>query len=169
LRILNDFALCFALSFAEADIGFGSVRNFPRYDVQSFLKEIAMLRNVIAAVVAIGLFGPASLTSLAADQDRTRDQDRLQTQDGDRIYGSQLMTDRERDQYRDRMRSAKTEQDRERIRSEHHERMKVRARERGVSLPDDPPSSRGGTGPGPGMGSGMGSGTGGGGGGGRGR
>lgn len=144
------------------------VETSPGVIFKVILKEIVMLRRILTVIVAIGLLGPASVTSLAADQDRTLDQDRtrLQTQDRDRIYGSQLMTQRERDQYRDRMRSAKTEQERERIRAEHHERMKERARERGVSLPDDPPSSRGSAGSGPGMGSGMG---GGGGGGGRGR
>ena len=63
-------------------------------------------------------------------QDRLQDQtqDRLQTQTQERIYGSELMTPRERTAYRDRLRAARTEQERERIRAEHHEAMQARAR-----------------------------------------
>jgi hypothetical protein len=73
-------------------------------------------------------------------------------------YGSQLMTQQERNEYRTKMRAAKTVAEREQIREEHHERMKARAKEQGVTLPDDPPDRRGGMGPG---GRGMGSGGGG--------
>jgi hypothetical protein len=87
-------------------------------------------------------------------KDRTQDRDRIQDQTRDRIYGSQLMTRKERNEYRARMRAAKTAQERNRIREQHHERMKVRAKERGVSLPDDPPARGGGMGMGGGMGAG---------------
>jgi hypothetical protein len=79
---------------------------------------------------------------------------------GSEIYGSQLMTAQERDQYRERMRAAKTDEERERIRAEHHERMNERASARGMSLPDQP--ARGGYGAGPGGGMGAGPGGGGG-------
>ena len=98
------------------------------------------------------------------DKDLTRDQDRLQTRDKtqDQIYGSQLMTQQERSAYRAQMRNAKTAQEREQIRKEHHERMKVRAKEKGVTLPDEPPARGMGRGTGP-SGGGMGPGGGGGG------
>lgn len=67
------------------------------------------------------------------------------------IYGRQLMTEQERNAYRERMRNAKSAAERERIRRENHDRMQARARERGVTLPDEPPADRG-----PGMGRGMG-------------
>jgi len=54
--------------------------------------------------------------------------------DGD-IYGYQLMTERERSEFRDRIRAANSEQEREQIRSEHRAQMQARARERGVTLP----------------------------------
>lgn len=73
------------------------------------------------------------------------------------IYGSQLMTQQERDEYRARMRSAKTPEAREALRAEHHQAMLARAKERGVTLPDQP---RTGSGPGKGPGAGMGPGTG---------
>lgn len=70
----------------------------------------------------------------------------------EQIYGSQLMTQQERNEYQAKMRAAKTAEERERIRNEHHEEMKQRARARGVTLPDEPPSGRGDMGPGGGMG-----------------
>ena len=100
------------------------------------------------------------------DQDRLRDQDRLQ--DHTPIYGSQLMTQQERNEYRAKMRTAKTAKERERLRYEHHERMQERAKERGVTLPAEPPVRGGGMGngmtPGGGTGNGMGGGFGSGGG-----
>jgi hypothetical protein len=71
----------------------------------------------------------------------------------DRVYGSQLMTKEERAEYRAKRQTAKTPEEREKIRKEHHEKMKARAAERGVTLPDEPPA--------PGMGKGMGPGGGG--------
>lgn len=86
----------------------------------------------------------------------------MRTQTQDRIYGSQMMTEQERDQYRNRMHSAETVQERDRIRAEHHEQMQQRATERGMTLPDEPPA-RGmgqGSGSGQGMGAGRGAGSG---------
>ena len=90
--------------------------------------------------------------ALAANQ--ANEQERIQTQEQEHVYGSQMMTEQERNEYRTRMNAAKTNQEREQIRMEHHERMKERAKEQGLSMPDSPPPSRGG------MGSGMGGGKG---------
>lgn len=77
----------------------------------------------------------------------------------EQIYGSQLMTQQERNEYRAKLRAAKTVQERERIRKEHHEQMKARARAHGMTLPDEPPAKgsgmgggKGGMGPGGGPG-----------------
>lgn len=70
------------------------------------------------------------------------------------IYGSQLMTEQERAEYRDRMRTATSEQERVQIRQEHHARMQERAEERGVVLPDQPPATTMHKGAGPGGGQG---------------
>jgi hypothetical protein len=110
---------------------------------------------MLAAIVAA--FLPAQ-AALAQDRDRTQDQTRDQIRDRD-IYGSQLMTQQERNEYRQRMQQARTAEERERIRVEHHERMKVRAKERGVTLPDQPPA-RPGRPMGPGGGAGPGGGRG---------
>lgn len=77
------------------------------------------------------------------------------------IYGSQLMSNQERIEYRGKMRAAKTAEEREQVRLQHHEQMQLRAKEQGVSLPDMPPAQGGGKGRsmGPGVGmSGMGGG-----------
>ena len=77
------------------------------------------------------------------------------------IYGSQMMTQQEQMEHRSKMNAAKTAQEREQVRLEHHEQMQLRAKERGVSLPETPPAQGGGMmrqgmGPGGGMGAGMG-------------
>jgi hypothetical protein len=92
-------------------------------------------------------------------QDKAQTQAQTQTRD---IYGYQMMTPQERDEYRAKMRVAQTQEERERIRTEHHALMKERAKERGITMPDQPPAhgmgggmgSSGGMGPGGGMGRG---------------
>lgn len=72
------------------------------------------------------------------------------------IFGSELMTPEERDAYRQRMWSAQNPEARDQVRREHHEQMVQRAKERGVTLPEEPLAERGpGWGPQPGMGPGM--------------
>ncbi len=72
------------------------------------------------------------------------------------VYGSQLMTPQERVEYRTRMNAAKTAQEREQIRLDHHEQMQLRAKEKGATLPDNPPAQGAGASP---MGRGMGRGA----------
>lgn len=75
-----------------------------------------------------------------------------QTSDTEQIYGSQMMTQQERSEYQAKMRAAKTAEEREQIRQQHHEEMQARAKERGMTLPDEPPAR--GMGPGGRMGPG---------------
>lgn len=78
-----------------------------------------------------------------------------------RVRGSELMTREERAEHRKKMRAAKTAEEREQIRKEFHEQMKARAKERGMTLPDEPPAMGRGMGQSGGMGpGGMGSGPG---------
>lgn len=81
-----------------------------------------------------------------------------ETQAKESVYGSQLMTQKERTEYRSKMRDAKSAEEREKIRAEHHEQMKERAKEKGVTIPDEPPAR--GMGQGMGQGQGMGPGNG---------
>lgn len=63
---------------------------------------------------------------------------------GDTVYGWQLMTEQERMEHGNKMRSMKSEEEREAYRNEHHMMMQERATERGVTLPDQPqPRSKG--------------------------
>jgi hypothetical protein len=132
------------------------------------MKRIALT----AAAAAIAL---TSTLGFAQDKQQTQQQAKQTAQSRDQIYGSQLMTQQERNEYSARMRSAKTQQERDQIRAEHHASMQARAKERGVTLPAAPPTKRSAQGTGPGYGSGVGAGpgggagAGGGGGGGRGR
>lgn len=113
--------------------------------------------------------GIAALSPAVFGEEPAQIRQQDQTRQQEQIYGSQLMTQQERTAYRARMRAAKTQEEREKIRAEHHEQMKMRAKEKGVTLPDMPPAMGGGMGPG-GGGMGPGGGMGGGmGGGGRGR
>jgi hypothetical protein len=131
--------------------------------------KLHLSRKLLAVAVLATIAGPV----LAADQDQTRTQSQMMTQDqinkmpDQQIYGYQLMTQEERNAHRAKMRSAKTYEEQQRIRNEHHNQMQVRAKERGVTLPETPPANRGpGMGPGGGGmgpgGGGMGPGSGGG-------
>jgi ABC-type sugar transport system substrate-binding protein len=93
-----------------------------------------MKRTVIIAALATALTLSAGV-SIGANQQET-------------VYGSQIMTQQERNEYRTKMRAAKTAEEREQIRKVHHERMKERAKALGITLPDEPPARGGGMGPG---------------------
>jgi hypothetical protein len=111
-------------------------------------RETGPYRMTIAVIV-VGLslailIGPALAQQPRGDQ--VREQERLR--DDAPIYGSQMMTDRERNEHREKMRNAKTLKEQETIRSQHHDQMKERAKSRGMMLPDEPPARGMGNGPG---------------------
>jgi hypothetical protein len=66
------------------------------------------------------------------------------------MYGEQLFSQQERDDYRKRMQEAKTPEERTKIRDEVHATAQARAKEKGITLPEP----RGPRGPGPGPGPG---------------
>lgn len=107
-----------------------------------------MQRFIPSLLVASGLaFGLPSIAVLA----QTTPQAQQPTDAADEpIFGSQMMTDQERLEYRAQMRGATTNEERARIRDQHHEEMVARARERGIALPDEVPTGRGSSGTGPG-------------------
>ena len=98
--------------------------------------------------------------------DKAKETTQTQTMGMEPIYGNQLLTEQERLEIRNKMRNFKTNEEREKFQLEHHKQMQSRAKEKGVTLPDEP-GFRGGMGqgggmrPGGGMGSGGGTGTGG--------
>jgi len=72
-------------------------------------------------------------------QDQVRDRDRIHQADassataGD-VYGQALMTEQERNRYRERLMNAGTEEERQQIQARHREEMNRRAREQGVEI-----------------------------------
>lgn len=109
------------------------------------MKQFSMLAFSFCAAIGV--------SAQAAAQTQTTQQ--IQMQDRERIYGSELMTSQERNEYQNRMRALKTEQEREAYRLEHHKKMQERAKAQGKTLPDIPPAGMG-SGMGPGGGKGMG-------------
>ena len=95
----------------------------------------------LGLAAALALSGVIATTSAVA-QDQIKDQTQLRLQD--QIYGSELMTQTERDQYRTQLRTMTKEQDREAFRLQHHKQMQDRARVKGVTLPNEPPASKAG-------------------------
>lgn len=119
--------------------------------MQTLKPQIQQLVTTFVVAVTVAFAGTSALAQDKAQnttRDQTRDQDRLQ----DPVYGSQLMSDAERTEYRSHMRSLNTKQEREAYRLEHHKLMQERAREKGVTLPEVPPAMGRGMGPGPGPG-----------------
>ena len=94
------------------------------------------------------------ITNPAQDRDRLRDQDRTHAPDrapfgekagnggngnGDGIYGSGLMSEQERNQYREQLRLTESDpQARTKLMAQHKEEMQKRARAQGVELRDPP-------------------------------
>ena len=95
-------------------------------------------RILIASTLALLISGAVQAQTAAAPDDTP-------------VFGAQIMTEQERVEHRERMRAAGTPEEREQVRLEHHKQMVERARERGVTLPEEPPM-RGGMGPGGGPG-----------------
>jgi len=104
--------------------------------------NMRMLTAKIAAALAAAAWSLLAAPVMAAEQS-----DKPVATKAAPIYGSQLMTQQERDEYRAKMRSAKTTKERQALRDEHHKAMQERAKERGVTLPAQPPA-RGGPGAG---------------------
>ncbi|AOY90230.1 hypothetical protein BKP64_09650 [Marinobacter salinus] len=87
--------------------------------------------------------------SYAADQDQDRDQTQMQDQtrlkdrDGYPVYGYGMMTEQERAEFRERMRSMDSMAERQAYREQHHQRMVERARARGIDIENLPPTAAG--------------------------
>jgi hypothetical protein len=104
-------------------------------------ERIVNLVSLVISTLAVAISLTSGVT-LAADPEPAKKTPQAKEQ----VYGSQLMTEQELSQHRTKMRTAKTAEEREKIRKEHHEQMKERAKERGLTLPDEPPARGGGMG-----------------------
>jgi hypothetical protein len=87
-------------------------------------------RAIILAVLWAGAAAVASAGAIAAEQSGASPP-RVKREI---IPGSELMTPKERERYRQRMRAAKSEEERNRYRAEHTKQMQERARLRGLRL-----------------------------------
>ena len=107
--------------------------------------ELMKLISLYSASLALTLMLPLSA---AYAQDQTRDrlqsqtQDQMMDRDGYPISGYGMMSEQEREQFREQMRSMTPEQ-RQAFRQEHHQRMVERARARGVDIENLPPTAAG--------------------------
>lgn len=109
-----------------------------------YVFALGMGLAVIGTLPALAYQGRGMGGQGAGAMQGVNQQDRLRNRD--QVYGWELMTPAERSEYRIKMRSLKTVQEREALRSQHHEEMQKRARQRGVTLPDMPRQNRGGAG-----------------------
>lgn len=97
----------------------------------------AVFRILVAAGAAAAMLMAAAD---AAGQQQTRQRDQVQSRTQERagkreiIPGSELMTSREREQYRRRYAAAKTDAERDKVRADHIRAMEERARLRGLQL-----------------------------------
>jgi len=96
-------------------------------------------RSIVGAVLAAAILVPGSAL-LAQEGKPLQAQEQMQTQEQAReqVYGWELMTEEERLQHREKMRTMTTEEERNRYRQEHHEKMQERAKQQGVELPAGP-------------------------------
>ncbi|MDP2833439.1 MAG: hypothetical protein Q8Q28_09175 [Pseudomonadota bacterium] len=111
-----------------------------------------MLQRTFTLSVLTGALALSIGLALAADP--------ASTPQPAQVYGSQLMTPQERAAHRAKMRTAKTAEEQAQVRAEEHARLKERADQKGLAMPDSPPAVGGGMGPVGGRGGGMGQGGG---------
>ena len=99
------------------------------------MKKLIILSGLATAAIL------SSLVAFAADQmqDKATDVKQDQTQ-SPQTTGNRMTTREERQNQRAKMRSTTTKEEREKIRAEHHEKMKVRAKEQGKVIPENPPA-----------------------------
>lgn len=93
------------------------------------------ITKTLLLATSLAIAGPISVSYAATD-----------------IYGSQLMTEQERAEYNQKLNSIKTNEERQEFMEDHREKMKERAQEQGISLPDRSPQSGGMKNPGTGTG-----------------
>ena len=81
----------------------------------------------------------AQVERVQRDIDRDRVQDRTIAPEGAKqaehnIYGYDLMSDEERDAYRERIRNASNDQEKEKLMAQHREEIQTRARNRNIKI-----------------------------------
>jgi hypothetical protein len=103
------------------------------------------VNTAVRIIISLGAAAVMLAAALdAAGQQGAQSREQVQARVGKReiIPGSELMTSKEREDYRRRYAAAKTEADREKVRADHIKAMQERARLRGLqlALPVPPPA-----------------------------
>ena len=98
--------------------------------------RIAIAAGGAAVMLAAAVDTIGQQPAVQRDQAEKRGQERIRKHEI--IPGSQLMTSEEREQYRQRMAAAKSDEEREKLRAEHYKAMNQRARLYGLRLPESP-------------------------------
>jgi hypothetical protein len=88
-------------------------------------------RTVFAAAAAAAAMMTITVSLFAAEQPFASP-----ARKSEPIYGYRMMSDPERNEYREKMRNARSAEERQAIRDEHRKLMETRAKERGVTLPE---------------------------------
>ncbi len=111
-----------------------------------------MLKKITYMLAVSCLLAGLSGVAIAQEDRRNTNAPLVTLEDLQDIYGWQIMTQQERDQVRTNMLNAKTREELQKICREHRRKMKIRAQEMGMILPEKPPVSvrKVGTGQGPG-------------------
>jgi hypothetical protein len=148
--ILNELSVSFLLNFYHFQTRKDQIMN---------TKSLVLLAGACATILG-GHGVLAQQQKMDREHDQLQVQQQVRSQDREQIYGYDLMTEQERQEHREKMRSMQTEQEREAYRAQHHEEMQRRAREQGVDIPDEPPGQGQGRGKGQGQGKGKGYGQG---------
>ena len=91
---------------------------------------------VLAVIVLATPGGPAAAAGQQRDQAQQHKQLKLRVQPDEPCYGWQLMSDEERNRYREQLMKLKTEQEKEQFRNQHREEMRQRAKALGQELPE---------------------------------
>ena len=112
------------LTMSEIKTNLVKYQNFIR-----LIREFFYSRNVVEVKTPSLLSTPTSDVYIDSIGVEVNAQDQVQTQV--QIYGSQLMTPAERTEYQSKMRALKTDKERDAFRLDHHDKMKVRAAEKG--------------------------------------
>lgn len=92
-----------------------------------------MLKQKLLVIAIAGNMGLFTGVSFASDHAYPRTH-AIQNMEGTHIIGGHLMTPEEKDIYEQKMENAKTPEEREKILRLNHQKMKARAKERGVPL-----------------------------------
>jgi hypothetical protein len=94
-----------------------------------------MKRSIAVSAVAISI---GLVAGFAWPADPVAPRGDVKSEDHEPIFGGRMMTAQERAEYHAKMRAATTVAERKRVRKEQHDAMMARAKERGVTIVEEP-------------------------------